>query len=46
MVKKSIFWGRSTHGYRGGWGELCEIFLTDLYTGYVAGKYELSKYSG
>ena len=31
---------------RGGWGGLCEIFLTDLNPGYGAGEYELSRCVG
>ena len=44
-LKNSIFQG----GYPwvgGGWGGLCEIFLTDLDPGCVAGEYELSRCVG
>ena len=43
MVKKI---GGSYPWAGGGWGGLCEIFLTDLDPGYVVGEYELSRYSG
>ena len=44
MMKESIFRGEVYPWVGGGWGELCEIFLTD--PGYVAGEYELSRCVG
>ena len=45
MVIKVNFWGVYPW-VRGGWGGLCEFFLTDFDPGYVVGVYELSSYSG
>ena len=45
IVKNSIFF-RGLPWVGGGWGGLCEIFLTDLDPGYVAGEYELSRCVG
>ena len=34
LVKKFNFFRGATQGVGGGWGRLCEIFLTDLDPGY------------
>ena len=44
IVKKSVFGGLPMG--RGGVGGLCLILLTDLYPGYVVGKYELARCVG
>ena len=46
MVKKVNFFRGGYPWVGGGWGGLCEIFLTDLDPGYVAGEYELSRCVG
>ena len=46
MVKKVNFFRRVYPWVGGGWGGLCEIFLTDLDPGYVAGEYKLSRCVG
>ena len=46
MVKKFNFFQGGYPWVGGGWGGLCEIFLTDLDPGYVAGEYELSRCVG
>ena len=46
MVKKVNFLGEVYPWVGGGWGELCEILLTDLYPSYEVGEYELSRCVG